>query len=53
VTDRIRRCTPGDAEAIAAIYDPVVASTIVSFEETPPGAREMARRIEAAADRFP
>jgi phosphinothricin acetyltransferase len=42
VTQRIRRCTPGDAEAIAAIYDPIVANTIVSFEETPPG-----------ADRFP
>ena len=31
-----RRATPADAPALAAIYDPIVADTIISFEETPP-----------------
>lgn len=53
VTDRIRRCTPEDAVAIAAIYDPVVANTIISFEEIPPGPDEMRRRITTAGDLFP
>jgi L-amino acid N-acyltransferase YncA len=41
----IRLATPQDAGAIAAIYDPVVASSAISFEEDPPGATVMARRI--------
>ena len=35
-----------DAEACAAIYAPHVEGSAVSFEETAPGAVEMARRIE-------
>jgi L-amino acid N-acyltransferase YncA len=53
VNERIRRCAPGDAEAIAAIYDPIVANTTISFEETPPGATEIRRRIVTAADAYP
>lgn len=41
----IRLAAPRDAGAIAAIYDPVVAETAISFEEEPPGAAVMARRI--------
>ncbi len=41
----IRLAGPDDAAAIAAIYAPYVSETPVSFEETPPGAAEMARRI--------
>ena len=36
----------GDAEAIAAIYAPFVTDTVVSFEDVPPTAAEMAARIE-------
>jgi phosphinothricin acetyltransferase len=42
---RIRTATATDAAAIAAIYAPIVADTPISFEETPPRADEMARRI--------
>jgi L-amino acid N-acyltransferase YncA len=41
----IRLATPQDAPAIAAIYDPEVVSTAISFEEEPPGAAVMERRI--------
>ena len=39
---------PADAAAIAAIYAPLVSDTIVSFEEEPPSAEEMAKRIAAS-----
>lgn len=35
-----------DADAIAAIYAPYVADTVISFEDVPPTAAEMAARIE-------
>jgi L-amino acid N-acyltransferase YncA len=44
----IRDATAEDAAAIAAIYAPLVADTIVSFEEEPPSAEEMADRIAAS-----
>ncbi len=53
MVERIRRCTPNDAVAIAAIYDPIVANTTISFEETPPGPDEMRLRILAAGDAYP
>ena len=42
----IRIATPADAEAITAIYAPVVANTSISFELTPPTVDEMCGRIE-------
>jgi len=42
----IRAATPADAAAVAAIYNHYVAETIVTFEEEPVPAAEMARRIE-------
>ena len=42
---RIRLATAADAEAIAAIYRPVVESTTISFETAPPDRDEMARRL--------
>ena len=45
---RIRDATVDDATAIAAIYAPLVTETIVSFEEEPPSAAEMAERIAAS-----
>ena len=44
----IREATPADAAAIAAIYAPLVTHTVVSFEEEPPSAAEMADRIAAS-----
>jgi phosphinothricin acetyltransferase len=43
----IRQAQPQDAEAIAAIYRHYVLNTTVSFEEVPPDAEEMARRVQA------
>ncbi len=46
---RIRDADPErDAAGCAAVYAPVVAETAISFEESPPGAEEMAGRIRAA-----
>ncbi|KQV52998.1 acetyltransferase [Pelomonas sp. Root1217] len=42
---KIRTATPPDAAAVAAIYDPVVQHTAISFETEPPGAVEMRARI--------
>ncbi len=53
MSDRIRRCALDDAEALAAIYDPIVAATTISFEEIPPGPHEMRRRIASGGDTHP
>jgi L-amino acid N-acyltransferase YncA len=45
--------TAGDAEAIAAIYAPFVTDTVVSFEDVPPTADEMAARIERLTSTHP
>lgn len=42
-----------DAGAIADIYAPSVIGGIASFEEVPPDAAEMARRIRATLERTP
>jgi L-amino acid N-acyltransferase YncA len=45
----IRDADPGlDAAACAAIYAPYVTDSIVSFEEVPPNAEQMAARVRAA-----
>ncbi|MGI8578675.1 MAG: arsinothricin resistance N-acetyltransferase ArsN1 family B [Nocardioidaceae bacterium] len=44
---RIRAATPTDAEAIRALYAPIVAETVASFEVSPPDADEIGRRISA------
>ncbi|HTT68618.1 MAG TPA: arsinothricin resistance N-acetyltransferase ArsN1 family B [Gemmatimonadales bacterium] len=46
-TAAIRAATPSDAAAVAAIYNHYVTDTVVTFEEEPVPAAEMARRIEA------
>jgi phosphinothricin acetyltransferase len=43
---RIRPAEPGDAAAIAAIYNHYIAETVITFEEVPVPAAEIARRIE-------
>jgi phosphinothricin acetyltransferase len=44
----VRPATSDDAAACAAIYAPYVTDTAISFEEAPPTAQEMARRIESS-----
>jgi L-amino acid N-acyltransferase YncA len=44
----VRPATSADADACAAIYAPYVEETAISFELVPPGAAEMAQRIDAA-----
>ena len=44
----VRDATEGDAQACAAIYDPYVTDTTISFETDPPTAAAMAERIAGA-----
>ncbi len=53
-TLRVRLADPDrDADAVAAIYRPAVESSIASFEEVPPDAVEMARRIRETLTHTP
>ena len=50
----VRHANPAwDARACAAIYEPFVCDTPVSFEEHPPSEAEIARRIAAISQRYP
>ena len=50
---RLRLATPGDGATIAALYDPYVRDTAISFELEPPDAAAMAARIERTQERTP
>jgi L-amino acid N-acyltransferase YncA len=50
---RIRSVTSADAESVRMIYAPYVSDSATSFEALVPDVAEMARRIEAQADRYP
>jgi phosphinothricin acetyltransferase len=49
----IRAATFEDADVIADIYAPYVTDSFISFEETPPDAAEVARRMGEGAGRYP
>ena len=49
----LRSATPDDADAIAAIYGPIVANTTISFELEPPTVEEMRSRLVATLTRLP
>ena len=49
----LRAATVSDAPAIAALYNHYVRETVVTFEETPVSADEMARRIVETGTEFP
>lgn len=49
----IRTATPADAAAVAAIYDPIVRDTTISFETEVPGEAEMRARIEKTLTHLP
>ena len=50
---RIRLARESDADAIAAIYAPIVGDTAISFETAPPPPDDMARRIVETRSRYP
>ena len=49
----IRTATPDDAEAIAAIYAPIVSDTSISFELEPPTADGMRSRVVSTLKLLP
>ncbi|HEX7081633.1 MAG TPA: arsinothricin resistance N-acetyltransferase ArsN1 family B [Gammaproteobacteria bacterium] len=56
MSDRIapfRPATPDDAPQICAIYNHYVVSTVVTFEEEPVAAADMAARISRVSETFP
>jgi L-amino acid N-acyltransferase YncA len=53
MTARIRLAETVDAEAMAAIYHPVVESTTISFETEPPDRDEIARRLADTQVAYP
>jgi L-amino acid N-acyltransferase YncA len=50
---RIRLAAASDAEALLAIYAPIVAETVISFELEAPTPEEMQRRITATLPSYP
>ena len=50
---KIRIASADDAEAIAAIYAPIVRDTTISFEWTPPSAAEFRSRISKTLAKYP
>ncbi len=50
---RIRQVQKSDAEAILAIYGPVIQNTVISFEFDVPTIGEMETRIDQANEQFP
>lgn len=49
----VRAARAEDADAVAAIYAPVVRDTVISFESEPPSPDEMRARMLRHADRLP
>lgn len=49
----VRLARVDDAEAIAAIYAPIVVGSFISFEYEPPSPAEIARRIEDILPSYP
>ena len=50
---KIRAAAPGDAAAIAAIYEPYVTASATSFETVAPNQAEMRRRMTEGGDLYP
>ena len=48
----LRLATSRDAPAIQAIYAPIVAQTIISFEREPPSVEDMAQRISTTLQQY-
>jgi hypothetical protein len=52
-TGSIRMATPQDASAIAAIYEPYIRDTAITFEYDPVSAEVMSKRITEVMKQFP
>ena len=50
---RIRQAQPEDGASIAAIYEPYIRDTVITFEEKPVTADEMSQRIAQTLPRYP
>lgn len=50
MTVTLRDATPEDGAALAAIYNPYVADTIITFETEPVSAEDMAARVSEALE---
>lgn len=48
----MRAARTQDAAACAAVYEPYVRDTAITFETEPPSAAEMEKRIETALERY-
>ncbi len=46
----VREAEAGDGDALAGIYNPYIADTIITFEETPVSAVEMTQRVAATVE---
>lgn len=53
MTPTLRAATESDAAAICAIYNPYVLDTVITFEQEPVSAWEMAQRIRDTTARYP
>ena len=53
MNETIRLATENDCEQIAAIYAPYVLNTAISFENEPPDAGEMRRRVRETLNYLP
>ena len=53
MTSRIRLAVETDADGLAAIYRPIVESTVISFETAAPDRAEMARRVGSTLESYP
>ena len=53
MTARITIAQASDAEAVAAIYRPIVEATAISFEAVPPSTEDIARRILGTLPAYP
>ncbi len=43
----VRPAAPEDADAISAVYAPIVSETAISFEDSPPDSAEITRRMQS------
>jgi L-amino acid N-acyltransferase YncA len=53
MSSELRIATPLDAKEICAIYAPIVANTVISFELQVPSVEEMERRIATTTQKLP
>ena len=53
MTPQIRPATPADAAAVAAIYNPYVRDTVITFEQEPVSDAQMAERIRDYTALYP